>query len=45
LTEGHLQARAAVAQGGKILIGPNTIVTPSAKDFAARYDVLVLAQR
>jgi acetaldehyde dehydrogenase (acetylating) len=36
---------AAVAQGGKILIGPKTIVTPSARDLAARYDVLVLAQR
>jgi len=36
---------AAVAEGGKILIGPKTIVTPSARDLAARYDVLVLAQR
>ena len=36
---------AAVAKGGKILIGPKTIVTPSARDLAARYDVLVPAQR
>lgn len=36
---------AAVAQGGKILIGPKTIVTPSARDLAARHDVLVLARR
>ena len=36
---------AALAQGGKIYIGPRTIVTPSARDLAARHDVLVLAQR
>lgn len=36
---------AAVAEGGKIYIGPKTIVTPSARDLAARHDVLVLAQR
>ena len=36
---------AAVAEGGKIYIGPKTIVTPSARDLAAHHDVLVLAQR
>jgi hypothetical protein len=34
---------ASVAEDGKMLIGPKTIVTPGARGRAARYDVL--AQR
>lgn len=37
--------RAAIAQNKKIYIGPKTIVTPSAREVAARDEVLVLAQR
>lgn len=35
----------AIAQSRKIYIGPKTIVTPSARELAARGDILVLAQR
>jgi hypothetical protein len=37
--------RAALAQNRKIFIGPKTIVTPSAREVAARDEVLVMAQR
>ena len=37
--------RAAMKQQRKIYIGPRTIVTPSARDLAERFDILVLAQR
>jgi hypothetical protein len=37
--------RAAMKQSRKIYIGPRTIVTPSARDLAGRFDILVLAQR
>jgi hypothetical protein len=37
--------RAAMKQSRKIYIGPKTIVTPSARDLALRFDILVLAQR
>ena len=37
--------RQAIAQSRKIFIGPKTIVTPSARELAARDDILVLAQR
>ncbi len=38
-------ARAIVAQGGKMYIGPRTIVTPGAWKLAGSHEVLVLAQR
>jgi hypothetical protein len=34
-----------MAESRKIYIGPKTIVTPAARDLAARGDILVLAQR
>ena len=37
--------RAAISQNKKIYIGPRTIVTPSARELAARDEILVLAQR
>jgi acetaldehyde dehydrogenase (acetylating) len=37
--------RAAMSQNKKIYIGPKTIVTPSARELAARDEVLVMAQR
>jgi acetaldehyde dehydrogenase (acetylating) len=37
--------REAVKQSRKIFIGPKTIVTPSAREFASQYDTLVLAKR
>lgn len=37
--------REAMAESRKIYIGPKTIVTPAARDLAARGDILVLAQR
>lgn len=37
--------REAMQQKRKIYIGPKSIVTPSAKDMGAQFDVLVLAQR
>ena len=37
--------RAAMKQQRKIYIGPKSIVTPSARDLAERFDILVLAQR
>jgi hypothetical protein len=37
--------RTAIRDSRKIFIGPRTIVTPSARDLAARSDILVLAQR
>jgi acetaldehyde dehydrogenase (acetylating) len=37
--------RAAMKQQRKIYVGPKTIVTPSARDLAERFDILVLAQR
>jgi acetaldehyde dehydrogenase (acetylating) len=37
--------RAAIAESRKIYIGPKTLVTPSARDLAAKGDVLVMAQR
>ena len=39
------RAAAAIRESRKIYIGPKTIVTPSARDLAARHDILVLAQR
>ena len=35
--------RAAIREKRKILIGPKTIVTPSARDLAGPSDILVLA--
>jgi acetaldehyde dehydrogenase (acetylating) len=37
--------RTAMAQNKKIYIGPKTIVTPSAREVAARDEILVMAQR
>jgi ethanolamine utilization cobalamin adenosyltransferase len=37
--------RAAINKSRKIYIGPKTIVTPSARELASRFDILVLAQR
>jgi acetaldehyde dehydrogenase (acetylating) len=37
--------RAAINQSRKIYVGPRTIITPSARDLAGRFDILVLAQR
>jgi acetaldehyde dehydrogenase (acetylating) len=37
--------RAAMRQSSKIYIGPKTIVTPSARDLAGQYDILVVAKR
>ena len=37
--------RSAIAQNKKIYIGPKTIVTPSAREAAARDEVLVQAAR
>ena len=37
--------REAVKQSRKIFIGPKTIVTPSAREFASQYDTLVVAKR
>jgi len=37
--------RAAVTQSKKIYIGPNTIVTPSARDLSLQHDVLVMTDR
>jgi acetaldehyde dehydrogenase (acetylating) len=37
--------RSAMKQSKKIYIGPKTIVTPSARELAGRFDILVLAQR
>jgi acetaldehyde dehydrogenase (acetylating) len=37
--------RAAILKSQKIYIGPKTIVTPSARDLAGQYDILVLAKR
>lgn len=37
--------RLALRQAQKIYIGPKTIVTPAAREFANQHDVLVLAQR
>jgi hypothetical protein len=37
--------RDAMKQSKKIYIGPKTIVTPSARELAGRFDILVLAQR
>ena len=36
--------RAAIQEKRKILIGPKTVVTPSARDLAGPSDILVLAQ-
>lgn len=36
--------RAALKERRKIMIGPKTIVTPSARDLAGRSDILVPAQ-
>jgi hypothetical protein len=36
--------RAALKEQRKIMIGPKTIVTPSARDLAGPSDILVLAQ-
>jgi hypothetical protein len=36
--------REAIKEKRKIYIGPKTIVTPSARDLAARDDILVLTQ-
>jgi hypothetical protein len=37
--------REAVRESRKIFIGPKTIVTPSAREFASQYDTLVVAKR
>jgi len=37
--------RAAMKDTRKIYIGPRTIVTPSARDLAERFDILVMARR
>jgi acetaldehyde dehydrogenase (acetylating) len=37
--------RQAIRRDGKIYIGPKTIVTPSARDLGAQYDILVQAER
>ncbi len=37
--------RAAIQHSRKIYIGPQTIVTPSARELAGQYDILVMAQR
>ncbi|PYT32643.1 MAG: acetaldehyde dehydrogenase [Acidobacteria bacterium] len=37
--------RAAIDAGRKIYIGPKAIITPSARELADRFDILVLAQR
>jgi len=37
--------RVAIRESHKIFVGPRTIVTPSARELAARFDILVLAQR
>ncbi len=37
--------RQAIRESRKIFIGPKTIVTPSARDLGAQYDILVTAKR
>ena len=37
--------RSALHRGGKIYIGPKSIVTPAARELAGQHDLLVLAQR
>jgi hypothetical protein len=37
--------RAAIRNKKKIFIGPRTIVTPAARDLAARDEILVMAER
>jgi hypothetical protein len=36
--------RAAIRENRKIPIGPKTIITPSARDLAGPFDILVLAR-
>jgi acetaldehyde dehydrogenase (acetylating) len=38
------EVRAAISQGGKIFIGPKTIITPSARDLGGEHEIFVLTE-
>ena len=38
------EVRAAISQGGKIFIGPKTIITPSARDLGGEHEIFVFTE-